>query len=145
MRLFILFLLFFSSVAAHASGSTVRFERLSLADGLSQSSVYQILQDRKGFLGFATQDGLNRYDGYQFKVYRHNPQNSGSLSDNFTQALFLDADGVIWVATRDGGLNKYDEQTGRFKPFKHLESDLKSLSHNIVGALFESQYCVVDF
>jgi ligand-binding sensor domain-containing protein len=135
MRLFILFLLLFSSVAAHASGSTVRFERLSLEDGLSQSSVYQILQDRKGFLWFATQDGLNRYDGYQFKVYRHNPQNSGSLSDNFIQAVFLDADGVIWVGTKGGGLNRFDESTDSFENYIHEEFDPHSLGHSDVRAI----------
>ena len=65
----------------------LRFDRLSLEEGLSQSTVYAIVQDRRGFMWFGTEDGLNRYDGYHFKVYRHEPENPQSLSNNTVYTL----------------------------------------------------------
>jgi len=79
--IWVLFLLWWP-LAVVAYPPAFKFEHLSLEDGLSQSTVYAILQDNKGFMWFGTQDGLNRYDGYQFTIYRHNPTDSNSLSHN---------------------------------------------------------------
>ena len=68
-----------------------------MKDGLSQSSILAILQDKRGFMWFATASGLNKYDGYTFKVYLNNPQDSLSISDNGISALYEDRDGYIWV------------------------------------------------
>jgi ligand-binding sensor domain-containing protein len=67
-----------------------------------------IVQDRKGFLWFATQDGLNRYDGYSFKVFRHNPDDRHSISDNSINTLTIDSAGVLWIGTLGG-----DAEVGR--------------------------------
>ncbi|MFT4929437.1 MAG: hypothetical protein ACI8WB_005570, partial [Phenylobacterium sp.] len=88
-------------------GAVTRFDRLSVEHGLSQSSVLSIVQDRKGFLWFATQDGLNRYDGYSFKVFRHNPDDAHSISGNSINTLTIDSAGVLWIGTLGGGLNRY--------------------------------------
>ena len=78
--------------------SRIWFEHLTSADGLSQDSVFAILQDRHGFMWFGTQGGLNRYDGYRVTQYRHDPNNPSSLGSDFVQTLFEDSKGTIWVA-----------------------------------------------
>ena len=81
----------------------LKFTHLTTNDGLSQSYVNAILQDRRGFMWFATRDGLNRYDGNTFVVYKHNPNDPGSLSTNFIQDLIEDDQGYLWIATDTGG------------------------------------------
>ena len=66
----------------------LQFDHLTIEDGLSQSTVNCIYQDRRGFMWFGTQDGLNRYDGYNFKVYRHLPSDSTTLSDNYVWCIY---------------------------------------------------------
>lgn len=99
----------------------IRFEHLSLEDGLSQSVVTSILQDRTGFLWIGTQDGLNRYDGYNFTVYKPDSTNPASLSDRWITALSEDEEGYLWVGTRLGGLNRYNPVTGDFKRYPYGE------------------------
>ena len=71
-----------SSLPAAGAGQAIKFRRLTLEDGLSQSTINCIVQDAQGFMWFGTEDGLNRYDGYTFKVYRNDPENPYSLSSN---------------------------------------------------------------
>ncbi len=95
--------------------SRVRFEHLTTADGLSNDSVFSILQDRHGFLWFGTQAGLNRYDGYRVTQYRHDPRDPNSLPDDFVHNLLEDRHGAIW--TGNATLGRFDPQTGRFTHF----------------------------
>ncbi len=92
------------------------FRTIDVRDGLSQNTVYQIMQDRQGFMWFATQHGLNRYDGLQFKVYK---KNNSTLGRNFITVLYEDREGYIWVGT-DGGLFRYDPQKDAFCDFNQL-------------------------
>lgn len=116
----------------------IRFERLSLEQGLSQSSVYAILRDSKGFMWFATQEGLNKYDGYSFTVYKHVPGDPYSLSHNFVWTLYADRTGIMWVGTGGGGLDRFDRRTGRFFHYPS-DSGKDSLSGGIVRAICEGQ------
>jgi ligand-binding sensor domain-containing protein/two-component sensor histidine kinase len=93
------------------------FTNIGVEHGLSQSTIFSIVQDQKGFLWFATNNGLNRYDGYSFKVYSFSPFDSSSISDNGITTLFKDRDGDIWIGTKEGVLNKYDYQTDSFQHF----------------------------
>ncbi len=108
-------LLFSSSVRALDEGQlrkNVRFERIMPPHGLSQGSVHAIAQDRQGFLWFGTQEGLNRYDGYGFTVFRNEPGRAGTLPHDWVSDLLLARDGLLWVATNGGGLGRIDPATG---------------------------------
>lgn len=96
----------------------LRFTHLTTNDGLSQGYVTAILQDRRGFMWFATRDGLNRYDGSTFVVYKHNPNDPGSLNSNFIQDLMEDDSGCLWIGT-DTGVNKFDPTTERVTRYVH--------------------------
>lgn len=128
-------LLFFNLLFAQTS--QMRFKRISIDDGLSQVCVNRILQDKKGFMWFATQDGLNRYDGYTFTVYKPNPANSNSLSNNVIKTLYEDKDGIIWIGTAGGGLNRFDPESERFSSFMYDPFNKSSISNNDVYSIFE--------
>lgn len=89
--------------------------QLKIKDGLSQSSILSMFQDKIGYMWFGTGSGLNRYDGYTFKIYLNNPEDSFSISDNGISALYEDRDGYIWVGTSGGYLNCFDRKTDQFK------------------------------
>jgi ligand-binding sensor domain-containing protein/signal transduction histidine kinase len=99
-----------------ANAEQMRFRKISLEQGLSQSSVYAILQDKQGFLWFGTQDGLNRFDGYTLTVFRQQNNNPRSLPNNCIQTLFEDRSGTLWVGTRGGGAVRRNPYTGIFSP-----------------------------
>ena len=92
----------FSITCSHAQGLGGRVTRYSIPDGLSFGVVNSIAQDGKGYLWFATDDGLNRFDGHTFKVYKLNPDDKNSVSGNYIKSLFGDKDGTIWVSSRNG-------------------------------------------
>jgi signal transduction histidine kinase/ligand-binding sensor domain-containing protein len=98
----------------------VRFRNYSTGDGLSQATALAMAQDGAGFLWIGTQDGLNRFDGYGFKVYKHVRSQTGTLSDNAITALAADKDGSLWIGTQAGGLDHYDPALDRFE---HYASD----------------------
>jgi len=95
-------------------GRRIEFRRLTLEDGLSQSTAHCIVQDSRGFMWFGTQDGLNRYDGYEFKVYEHERDDAHSLSSNWVQHCYRDRRGALWFVTDDAVLHRYDPALDRF-------------------------------
>jgi hypothetical protein len=98
-------------------GQILNFEKLTINDGLSQGFVYNIAQDDRGFMWFCTPDGLNRYDGYHFKIYRHDDADSFSVSSNLVTKFFIDTQKNTWIATNDNGLNYFDIPHQRFYHF----------------------------
>lgn len=90
------------------------YESISTAQGLSQGMVFDMLQDKEGFIWAATNSGLNRYDGYNFKVFTNDPYNPYSLSRNTIVKLFEDSKGRIWAGTENAGVNIYDKTNGKF-------------------------------
>lgn len=81
-------------------GNGIRFTRLSTEERLSQTKVAQIVQDDQGFMWFGSQYGLNRYDGYKFKVFKHEPGRPNSLSGVYIYSLFKDRVGSLWIGLR---------------------------------------------
>ncbi|MBS1744154.1 MAG: helix-turn-helix domain-containing protein [Bacteroidetes bacterium] len=113
------------------------YESISIAQGLSQGMVFDIMQDKDGFIWVATKNGLNRYDGYDFKVFTNDPYDDRSLSSNTILKLFEDSKGRIWIGTENGGLNIYDKKDGRFYRIEHRVSDPGSISGNTVKMMVE--------
>ena len=99
----------------------LRFDHISIEQGLSQSSVRVVFQDSLGFLWFGTEDGLNRYDGYTFKSYKPEPSNPKGISNGWINAIVEDQDGYLWVGTSLGGLNRYDPLKGEFTQYQHVD------------------------
>ena len=113
-------------------------EHLTIEDGLSQSSVFAILQDNRGMMWFGTWDGLNRYDGYRFTIYKYDPHNPQSLSNNEIRALHEDSQGVHWVGTMKG-LNRSDREKESFIRYTHNPNNPASLAGNRVHAIADDQ------
>lgn len=128
-----------SSIASaeNADSPPLRFQRLTLEDGLSQGHIHDIIQDRRGFMWFATESGLNRYDGYEFTVYDSDPFGNTSLSDGTVNDLHEDRNGFIWVATEFGGLNQLNPRTDSIAHFQHIPGRSGSLPSGSVNAVFE--------
>ena len=135
--LFLLFLLSGVFNLIFPQANQLNFTHIYSEQGLSQNTVHSILQDRRGFMWFATEDGLDRYDGYNFKVYKNNPQDPSSISDNFIWSIYQDKNGILWIGTNNGGLCKYDELTDSFISYKNNPSDLNSLTFNDVRTIEE--------
>jgi streptogramin lyase len=108
---------------------------LTTKDGLSQSYVYCMLQDHDGFLWLGTRNGLNRFDGYAFKVWYHEPFDAGTLSHNIVMALAEDAEGNLWIGTHGGGVCRLDRRREKFFCFRHDPGNPRSLTTDMVNAL----------
>lgn len=100
------------------AADAVHFRTYSTPQGLSQATARAIAQDRDGFIWVGTQDGLNRFDGYGFKVYKHDRTDPASLTHNHVWALLADPDGSLWIGTQAGGLNRYDPVLDRFTAYE---------------------------
>ena len=121
--------------SAAGEGRPIRFDRISTREGLSQATVTCLLQDQVGFIWMCTQDGLNRFDGYDFTVYRNDPTDPESLANNWIMALVEDASGDLWIGTRGGGLSRWRRQLDTFHSYAHDPEDPESLSGDQVRAL----------
>ena len=133
--LFISLLIFYGNTKAQ--DSKLQFERISLEQGLSQSIINTIMKDSKGFMWFGTESGLNKYDGYEFVIYKNNPFDSTSISNNLIQSTFEDHEGMIWIGTGGGGLNKFNRETENFTHYRHDPQNSESISGDFVGFAFE--------
>ena len=110
------------------------FNHLTVEDGLSNNEVYSVLQDRTGFIWFAAEDGLNRFDGYKFEIFRSDPEDPNSISDNSIWSLMEDSEGMIWAGTMAGFVNRYDPAEGTFTNFR-IKSDITE--NNSITTLYE--------
>jgi signal transduction histidine kinase/streptogramin lyase/DNA-binding response OmpR family regulator len=117
----------------------LRFGRFTAEDGLSSDQTRNVVQDKRGFMWFATLDGLNRYDGASIKAYRYDPDDPNSLSDDIPRALLVDKSGDLWVGTWNGGLNQYDPEKDAFIRYLHDPDNPHSLSNNTVRAVYEDR------
>jgi ligand-binding sensor domain-containing protein/signal transduction histidine kinase len=122
----------------HAPVRDFKFTHLTTNDGLSQGYVIAIVQDRRGFMWFATRDGLNRYDGNAFVVYKNNSNDPGSLSSNFLQDLMEDDHGYLWIATNTG-VNKFDPTTERCTRYLHDPKNPNSIGGASVKSIAQDR------
>jgi signal transduction histidine kinase/CheY-like chemotaxis protein/ligand-binding sensor domain-containing protein len=126
---------FLIAVNAFSQNQSLKFEHIGTAEGLSQLNVNCIKQDRDGFIWVGTRDGLNKYDGYKFTIYRNDPKNNNSLSANYVQDIAEDKEGDIWLATEGGGLNKYDVSHNQFTKYKHDNNNPNTVSSNSINKI----------
>lgn len=118
----------------------INFSHISLNEGLSQSTVFAIDQDKQGNMWFATYDGVNKYDGYAFTVYQHDENNPNSIANGISRVIKTDSQGRIWIGTRDG-LSCYDEQKDLFDNFFY-EKKGKCLQVNGIAEISPEQLLI---
>ena len=114
----------------------INFTTLTTDDGLSQNQILCVFEDSQGLLWIATQDGLNLYDGYKFRVFRHEPGNENSLLDYAVNTICETDTGIFWIGTREG-MSRFNLQTGEYKHFIHNADSSNSLVDNYVWKIFE--------
>ncbi|WP_395682275.1 two-component regulator propeller domain-containing protein [Dokdonella sp.] len=133
----LLALLFAMPTAALAAAPPAppQFVSLGVADGLPSSLAYKAVQDHDGFLWFGTQDGLARYDGVGFRVFRHDPADPASLTSNDISALLVDRDGRLWCGGEASGLNRLEPDGKTFTHWTHVANDLRTLGSNDLFAI----------
>jgi len=133
MRFFRVCFFCFFSIATWAQQS--QWQSVSIADGLSQGMIYDMIQDKTGFLWLATKDGLNRYDGNNFKVFTNDPYNENSISGNTCTALLEDDRGHLWIGTDKDGINLYNPENRRFYHANVLDKDRKGAGNYTIYRL----------
>ncbi|WP_181308565.1 two-component regulator propeller domain-containing protein [Rufibacter sp. XAAS-G3-1] len=128
----------FSAGPAYGQQDKFSFRHFSISDGLSQSSVISVAQDQNGLMWFGTRDGLNKYDGHTFTQYKHNKQNTTTISNNDITKVVADSKGDLWIGTFHG-LNRYDYRQDKFIRFYHRKGAAAGLSDNHVWAICEAR------
>ena len=118
------------------SQNKLYFDHLTTKNGLSQNDVNCIYQDQQGFLWFGTHDGLNKYDGYEFKTYNLDPNDENSINSNLIFSIAGDKNDNLWIGTSDKGINYFDKNLQKFAAFEHDENNPSSLSDNRVIFVF---------
>ncbi len=133
--------------AESISTSSVRFQRYTIDDGLSQTTVRAIAQDPSGFLWFGTQDGLNRFDGYEFRNFYRDSTPMYALSDNHIQVLVSDSvRSTLWIGTLAGGLNRLDLKSEKFHSYVPGDaSGIKNAKINDIELRGEALWLSTDF
>jgi ligand-binding sensor domain-containing protein/signal transduction histidine kinase len=116
----------------------IRFERFTIEQGLSSDRVQDITQDHLGYIWIATESGVSRYDGYEFKVFRNLPGQLTTLSDNYVKVVHADSYGEIWVGTTTG-LNLYNPVDDTFERIYHNPADPSTLHGNWINDIFETR------
>ncbi len=127
--------IFISSFNLKAQKLKLKFNHFNLDNGLSQNSVLCTCQDSYGYIWLATENGLNKYDGYKISVYKNDPNDSTSISNNYITFICLDTDGDLWIAT-EGGLCKYNYEYDNFERFNHDPENPNSIAGDVITHLY---------
>lgn len=135
--LFIAVLLFGIPIQAIAQATKAVFKHLTINEGLSQNTVYSILQDHEGYIWIGTTDGLNKYDGYDFTIYKHDINDKNSLTNSQINALLEDKKGDLWIGTADG-INFYDRKRDLFTHIYTL-SKRSSETNDYITAILQDK------
>ncbi len=139
--LFFAFLLFVEGIRFSLAQlpEKLAFEHLTTEQGLSKNDIHHIIQDKNGYLWFATTDGLNRYDGYNFTVYKYDAADTTTIAQNTILKLYEDKEGNIWTALVGEGICKFDPRTEKFTRFPPNVNSPTSLHDGIVDAFYEDE------
>ncbi len=137
MHIIILTMLLIFGASVFPQTATLRFDPLSLEEGISHNMIFCIHQDRQGFMWFGTMYGLIKYDGLEYKVYRHDPTDPTSISHDDIISIHEDQSGNLWVGTWGGGLNKMDLQTESFTRYLPDPDNPRSISDDTVWDIEE--------
>ena len=131
-------LLLFTFANIHAQQFDIQCRHLTVEDGLSISSVTKIFQDSRGFIWVGTNNGLNRFDGYNFKIFMSDNSDSTSISNHTITSICEDQNGNLWIGTIDG-LNKFDWKTETFTRYKNNPDNPHSLSNNNIYTIIKDK------
>jgi ligand-binding sensor domain-containing protein len=127
------------SVQSHAQVSErLHFERYRVENGLASNFVRDITQDRDGYIWISTETGLTRYDGYDFKIFRHMRTDSTSISSDNLVRMITDQNGVLWIAA-ENALNRYDADANRFYRYAHNPNDSTTLPSGVISSLYQTR------
>lgn len=120
------------SLLTYGQRNRIPFEHIGTHEGLSQSNILSIIQDSRGFMWFGSWDGLNKYDGYKMTVYKNNPADINSLSNNYINSISENKNGNLWIATANG-LNYFDRNTELFIRYMHQGNNSNSIRCNNIN------------
>lgn len=131
-----IYILLFLLLSLKLNAQDYTIKRLGVENGLSNNYVMNIAQDKKGFMWFATESGLSRFDGNNFRVYKKNTSKDNAISANALNMVYTDkVDDIIWIASQREGLNMFDYQTETFKTYKHDQTDPHSIATNDITCI----------
>jgi serine phosphatase RsbU (regulator of sigma subunit)/ligand-binding sensor domain-containing protein len=136
--LWLLTLVVFSSNSL-SQKKPVNFNRLTSSNGLSQNKAFNIVQDHDGFIWIGTEDGLNKYDGYNFEIFKRVPGDSLSLSDNWDNVLYVSKDGTLWIGGLLAGLNRFNSSTKTFTNYNNDHSNPNSIAGVNIRSISEDE------
>ncbi|MBN2520122.1 MAG: hypothetical protein JXB17_06440, partial [Bacteroidales bacterium] len=140
-KLFSIFLCLFNFflVLGQKNFQVYQFSHITSNEGLPHSMVFSITQDKQGFIWFGTNNGLARYDGYNFRVFQPNPAKPHSISDKSAYLIYCDSKGNLWVYIQGKGLNKMNLRTEKFSYYFPKADDSLTISGNMVNYFFEDK------
>lgn len=139
LSMIVFFTILIAASTIHAQNKPAIFERFSTGNGLSQNRIFDITQDKLGFIWIGTEDGLNRYDGYNFKIYKNIPGDSTSLIANTVFKLLITQSGDLWISNSLYGLSKFNSENETFINYQNDHSDPNTLISNRVRDISEDK------
>lgn len=137
-RLFTVIVLLAITILGYSQGRFFRFDKVTSEEGLSQSAVYTIAQDTKGYIWLGTRNGLNKYDGFRMTLYKHSEKDLNSLCDDGVNVLLCDSKGRLWIGTNKG-LNLYNPGSDNFTQIASDSLNDYSLTHSTVTQIYEDR------
>jgi signal transduction histidine kinase/ligand-binding sensor domain-containing protein/CheY-like chemotaxis protein len=139
----IFYFIFNLTLEAQSDHSQFSIRYYTSSKGLSNNSVLSLAVDYKGYLWIGTEDGLNRFDGKSFKIYRNKRGDRSSIGGNYIRCLYFDRDSTLWIGTSGGGLCRYDRKTDSFRNFVYVDKDSTSLSQMDVAVIFQDRAGII--
>ncbi|MFH1194086.1 MAG: two-component regulator propeller domain-containing protein [bacterium] len=134
------FAVLFDTIYSQGFNSNLKFVKYSTGMGLSSNSQSCIIQDKQGFMWIGTGEGLNRFDGRSFKIYRSDPKSNTSLKSNIITCLYCDSNGQIWIGTYGGGLSRYNKEKDNFITYTSDSNNPRALLTDEINAVIEDKY-----